>query len=220
MDAQSRLIARLTRRLSDLERRVENGIRHGTVRKVDAKKGLVRLAVGVDAQSGEEQLSPWVHYAQHAGEYKHHSPPTVGQTLTLLSPGGDFTQAVALNLTWSNKNKSPSDKPDEHVITYAKDGDDGESLKEVRRYKERIFQIGKVVIHMRPDDKDELHVSVGDQKIRIHEGGIEALADVFLHTGSDGSGGVVRHNELNIGDSHKHRDVEPGGGITGIPIPV
>ena len=208
MDAQSRLVAKLMRRVSDLERRLENGIRHGTVKQVDAEKHQCRLVIGLDA-SGSEQLSPWIKYGQVAGDYKFHNPPSVGQTMTLLSPGGDFTQAVAVPLTWSNQNKSPSDKPDEHVVTF---GD----LKITRRKKEMILEVGKTKIHFRPDDKDELHVSVDDkQTLRVHPDGIEAIAEVFKHTGQ-----VVRHNELDIGDTHKHRDVMTGPNLTGLPIPA
>lgn len=32
-------------------------------------------------------------------------------------------------------------------------------------------------------------------------------------------GGEVRHDDLNIGSTHRHRDVEPGSGTSGIPLP-
>jgi phage baseplate assembly protein gpV len=205
VSAQSRLIAELSRRVSELERRHENGIRHGTVRQVDAKKGLVRLAIGKDAD-GTEQLSPWVRYAQHAGDYKFHNPPSVGQTLTLLSPAGDFAQAVALQLTWSDKNPSPSDKPDEHVITF---GD----LKITRRQKEMILEVGATKIHFRPDNVDALHVSVGNSYLRLEKNLITALTQHFKH-----SGDVVEHDGFLIDKTHKHIEVMSGPDITGIPI--
>lgn len=212
MNVHAREVAKLVRRVSELERRLENTVRHGTVSDVDTKKQRFRLVIGVGAE-GSEQKSPWIPYGQHAGDYKHHAPPTKGMTYTLFSPGGDFSQSVAMPLTWSNKNKSPSDKPDEHVITYSKDGkEDDQSFKEVRRHKEHIIQIGKVKIHIRPDDKDEVHVSVGDTKLRLHEQGIEAIAQTFLHTGD-----VVRHGSLDIGNTHRHRDVMIGGDLTGLP---
>lgn len=34
------------------------------------------------------------------------------------------------------------------------------------------------------------------------------------------TGGQVSHNNLNIGGTHKHMDVMPGGGLTGLPIPL
>lgn len=109
-------IAHLARRISELERRVSSQMRHGTVEEVDAAKGLVRMRLG--EEGGTPFIGPWVPYSQMAGGFKAHIPPTVGQQMTMLSPTGEFEQAVAMPMTWSNQNQSPSDKPDENVITY------------------------------------------------------------------------------------------------------
>ena len=34
------------------------------------------------------------------------------------------------------------------------------------------------------------------------------------------SGDEVSHNDINIGSTHKHRDVEPGAGTSGVPLPI
>lgn len=103
-------------RLAELERRVAGMVRHGTVEQVDPAKGRVRLRLG--ETNGKPFLGPWVPYAQVAGALKVHTPPSVGQQMTLLSPTGDPRQAVALPMTWSNQNASPSQKGDEHVLTF------------------------------------------------------------------------------------------------------
>jgi phage baseplate assembly protein gpV len=110
-------LVELFRRFADLERRVNNGSRHGTVAEVDASKGRMRLKVG-DGDGGEPFLSPWVPYAQTAGALKVHAPPSVGQQMTLLSPTGDMRQGIAIPMTWSDTNQAPSDKGDENVITF------------------------------------------------------------------------------------------------------
>ncbi len=33
-------------------------------------------------------------------------------------------------------------------------------------------------------------------------------------------GDEVSHNGINIGSTHKHKDVEPGGGLSGVPLPI
>jgi len=105
------LISHLLSRITELERRVANQMRHGTVAEVDTKKQRVRLKLGKDDQ-GQDFLGPWVPYGQQAGALKIHAPPSVGQTMTMFSPGGDFEQAVAHPLTWSDQNPSPSEKGD------------------------------------------------------------------------------------------------------------
>lgn len=104
-------------RVSELERRFASMIRHGSVTEVDPKKHLARVSFGED-ENGKPVPGPWVPYAQIAGAMKVHTPPSVGQNMTMFSPSGDMRQAVALPMTWSDQNGSPSEKGDEHVATF------------------------------------------------------------------------------------------------------
>jgi len=103
-------------RLSALEKRVAGMIRHAPVEEVNPAEGWVRFDLG-EGDNGP-LLSPKVLYAQIAGGLKAHTPPTKGQQMTIFAPGGDMRQAVALPMTWSDQNKSPSDKGDENVLTF------------------------------------------------------------------------------------------------------
>jgi phage baseplate assembly protein V len=140
-DALHQQFAALAREVADLKRRVDNAGRHGVVSDVDAEKQVVRLKIG--GTESEPFKSPWVPYAQIAGAMKIHTPPSVGQQMTLLVPTGDFRQALALPMTWSNQNKSPSTKKDEHVLTF-----------------------GKIKIVAKADN---LKISVGDSSVEITE---------------------------------------------------
>lgn len=180
---------KLHQRVAEIERRLENQMRHGTVKEVDAKKGLMRLTVGKDLQ-GAEQLSPWIPYGQHMGDWKFHNPPSVGQTFTMFSPSGDFRQAQAIPLMQSDKNKSPSDKPDEHVITYG----EGEHKLTIKHTKE------------------ETTIMRGDTAIHWTKDGITAKAKLFKHEGDR-----VEHDGKNIGKDHKHLHVLAGPDKTDIP---
>lgn len=112
-----RELVELLNRVNELERRVSGLMRHGTVHEVDPAKQVMRLRLGDDVK-GQPFLSPWIPYAQIAGALKVHTPPSVGQQYTAMSPTGDWQQAVGVPLTWSNDNPSPSDKGDEHVLTF------------------------------------------------------------------------------------------------------
>ena len=103
-------------KVAELERRFENSERHGTVEEVDAAKQRVRVRIG--GEDGAPFLTPWIPYAQIAGDLKVHSPPSKGQQMTVHSPDGDLRQAVAHPFTWSDANKSPSSNADEHVSTF------------------------------------------------------------------------------------------------------
>ena len=140
--------AGMMRDVADIKRRLDNTVRHGTVTDVDAKKQRVRLQIG--GTESEPQKSPWVPYGQIAGALKVHTPPSKGQQMTLLAPTGDFRQSVAMPLTWSDQNKSPSEKPDEHVMTFE-----------------------NVTVTVK---KDSLKISVGDASIEITKDSILAIA--------------------------------------------
>lgn len=110
-------LAHLVVRMAELERAFAGLFRHGTVEEVDPKKQIVRIKLG-DDDDGNPFLSPWIPYGQTAGAFKWHNPPSKGQQMTMLAPVGDWPQAIAMPMTWSDDNKSPSEKGDEHVMTF------------------------------------------------------------------------------------------------------
>ena len=113
-----RELVELAARITDMERRMASVMRHGTVAEVDAERQRVRINFGPAHGGNGEFLSPWIPYAQFSGALRVHTPPTVGQQLTAMSPTGDFQQAVAVPLTHHAGNPSPSSAGDENVITY------------------------------------------------------------------------------------------------------
>lgn len=59
----------------------------------------------------------------------------------------------------------------------------------------------------------ELLLRKGDTSLRLNANGIFEAADR-----RNTNGGRMTHNNTNIGDSHKHGGVQPGGGITSTPV--
>lgn len=113
-----RELVEIAARVADLERRFAGSMRHGTVAEVDPERQRVRLDLGAAHGADGRFLSPWVPYAQFSGALKVHTPPTVGQQMTSMSPTGDFQQAVAIPLTHHDGNPSPSTAGDQNVVTY------------------------------------------------------------------------------------------------------
>jgi phage baseplate assembly protein gpV len=111
-------IVGLYMRLQRLEGRLAGKARHGTVQEIDTAKQLVRLRIG--GTEDEPYLSPWIPYGQVAGPgtgLKVHAPPTIGQSMTLVSPAGDLRQSVAMPFTWSDQAAAPGTTGDP-VLTY------------------------------------------------------------------------------------------------------
>lgn len=146
-------LTELYRRIDALERRVSGQVRHGTVHEV--RPGKVRLRLGGD--DAAPFLSPWLPYAQIAGDLKAHIPPSVGQQMTILAPGGDWRQGVAVPMTWSSDNPAPSEDTAENVITF-----------------------GSWRIELRPDELringPKARVQCGDTFLELSEGGMRAFA--------------------------------------------
>jgi phage baseplate assembly protein V len=173
-----REIAELAVRIAELERRISGMMRHGTVAEIDTTRHRVRLNFGNDID-GKPFLSPWLPYAQIAGALKVHTPPSQGQQFTALSPSGDWQQAIAIPMTWSDQNISPSSDGDEHVLTFG-----------------------------------DVHMTIREQIVEIQVG---AVTMKVSPAGVAITGGKVTHEDKNIGASHVHGGVIPGGGLSDVP---
>lgn len=164
-------------RIGAMERRLAGMMRHGPVAEVNTAEGWLRLDLG----EGDEGklLSPKIPYAQMAGALKLHTPPSVGQTMTMFAPTGDPRQAVALPLSWSDENVSPGSGADP-VLTYG-----------------------------------DVTITVETGGVRVEVGGFSLL---LSGAGLAMAGGRVGHNGQDIGSSHRHPGVMPGGAQTGTPV--
>ena len=104
-------------RIEELERRFENRQRTGTIHEVDAEKGLARVKLGEDPETGEPYLSAWVPWKEISmGFIKTHFPPEPGEQVKLVSESGDLTDAVIDYSLPSNQFKRPHNKAREAMI--------------------------------------------------------------------------------------------------------
>ena len=158
-----RELVELVARVADLERRVAGIMRHGTVAEVDPAKQRVRLDFGPSHGGDGRFLSPWIPYSQVSGALKVHTPPTVGQQFTAMSPTGDFQQAVAVPLTHHNGNPSPSGAGDQNVVTY---GNVTMTLADDLIQAE----VGGAVLQMKAS---EIKLSIGASSIVMTDGGVK-----------------------------------------------
>lgn len=189
-----RELSELVARVAELERRVSGTMRHGRVAEVNPSEGWVRLDFG-PATGGGRFLSPKIPYAQIAGALKVHTPPSTGQQMTMIAPSGDWSQSVAVPMTWSNSNEAPSDAGDEHVLTF---GEwritlKGASLK---------FECGDLTLEK---TNSGMMLAVG------------GTTWSFTAAGLTQEGGQIDHDGHRIDKTHKHTDVMTGPALTGPP---
>jgi len=103
--------------LADLLRRFENLIRIGSVFEVQhTNPPRVRVRSGAGESALETTWLPWV--AWRAGETRTWEPPTVGEQVIVLCPGGEPTLGVVLCALNSDGIPPPDDSPTTHVTQY------------------------------------------------------------------------------------------------------
>lgn len=69
----------------------------------------------------------------------------------------------------------------------------------------------------RPHDGPEAVVVHGGTRITIGDGAVKIVADVTIEGDLQVNGASVRHNSKNIGDTHTHGGITPGGANTAVP---
>lgn len=105
------MVARLAMEVSRLNRVISRQMRFGTISEVDPSKGVARILLS-DPDSGRAFQGPWRPWAELAGGTRSWRPPTVGQQMLVVSPGGDLAQSLLLPATFSSNNAAPSDRGD------------------------------------------------------------------------------------------------------------
>lgn len=102
--------------IADILRLLQNLIRFGNVAQIQhgdsQQQPRVRVAVG-------KILTTWLPWsAQRAGETSDWDPPTIGEQVVILSPGGDLAAGAVFPAIYSDANSPPSNSPTEHVRRY------------------------------------------------------------------------------------------------------
>lgn len=98
--------------VSELQRQQGFLIRPGTIAEVDLAAALCR----VDTGEIRTDFVPW--FVPRAGTTIEWSPPSVGEQVLLLSPGGDIHGAFALRGLYSNAFPAPDSSGATHLTRY------------------------------------------------------------------------------------------------------
>ena len=97
---------------AELERRLNNLIRLGTITRVDVENAVC----DIKTHANEVIERPWL--ALRTGTTKHWNPPTVGEHVILFSPCGELAQAIVLTGLYTIDSPAPSQSADEEITEY------------------------------------------------------------------------------------------------------
>lgn len=124
--------------IPDMERRLANAIRIGTVAELNTEKKRIRVKVG-------KITTGWLRWSMgRSGPDNEWSPPEVGEQVILAAPSGDLTQAVAIGTIYRDEFEAPGNSADQTVRTW-KDGAREEYNRETHTRSLAVPAGGKIV---------------------------------------------------------------------------
>lgn len=219
---------------AETERILANAIRIGVVAQLDEANARVK----VNAGGLTTDWLPWL--TARAGEDRSWWAPEPGEQVLVLSPYGDPSQAVVLPAIYQDAHPAPASARTKHRVEY-KDGAFVEYDREGHHYHLDVPSGGSITLHiggttmLLEDGKATLTTpellvdspqSTFTGQVTV-QGLLTYLNGMNGSTGSgasasitgniDFSGGSLTHNGKNIGSTHTHSGVQPGGGTTGAP---
>lgn len=217
--------------IEELARLLQNIIRLGTVSQIQYDN-----PPRVRVKTGELETNWLVWLELRAGSTRTWNPPTIGEQVILLSPGGDLTGAIVLAGANSDQIAAPSNDPNVHVVEYP-DGatytyDHAAGQLTVAGIKSLIVECQDAVINASntllincPENTVNGKLTVKDtltyQNGMTGSGGASgatAITGNIVHENGNytHSGGELSSNGIVL-DKHTHGGVLPGGANTGAP---
>lgn len=179
--------------LPDIERRLSNVMRMGTVAEVDYDRARVKVRSG----NLTTAWLPWAAGSANSAK-RRWNPPAVDEQVAVLSPGGDMAQGLVLTGIYQQAAAAPANSGDKDTTVYG----DG-AVIEYDHSSHTLtadLQGTKLVA-----DRTKIELTVGSVVLSVSAAGVSI------------TGGQVTHNGKNIGSSHTHTGVVPGAGTTGAP---
>lgn len=175
-------------------------LRLGRIVSVDLETALCRVAIGdPDSDDGEVETDdiPWGGF--RAGRMTVWSPPTEGEQVMLLAPGGDIGQAVAVPGLYSTDFPAP-----------------GNGAREFMR-----FDDGAEFGYDPDTGAADITLPAGGTLTIIAAGGVSIEGDVAINGNVAVEGGITATEDVEAGDislqGHKHGGVQAGGAVSDVP---
>lgn len=206
--------------VSELNRQLNNVVRIGTIKQLDLANARAKVSV---AGCTTDWL-PWG--TNRAGKRRDWSPPVIGEQVVLFSPYGDLGQAVIGPSIFQEDHAAPAASADQETTVYP-DGTTVDYNSASNTLTITVAGSGNVIINCKvanvkaetsvtldtPDTFCTGNLTVAKSFQMGQEGGSATMkGNVAIE------GGSLTHNGKNVGSTHSHSGVTPGGGNTGAPV--
>ena len=178
--------------IAELLRLIQNLLRFGSIAEVDHGVPNERLPA-VRVRSGA-LLTGWLPWAGgRAGTTRDWSPPTVGEQVMILSPGGDLANGVAMPSLFQLSAPPPTNDPSK----IARQFPDGGLFE---------YDHANSVLRINLPGSIEIHAPGGTQWV----GNINHQGDMQRDGSDTQIGGTKTHNGKNVGSDHNHGGISRG----------
>jgi len=173
--------------IAEIERRLLNMVRFGTVASVNTSTNTCRVKLNGTLTTGD---LPWA--VRRAGRVRTASAPSIGEQVTVIAPAGDLSQAVVLLAIYQTAFAAPSTEPDDDWVQY----DDGAVIS----YNQRSHSLRAAL-------------PTGGTLSITADGGMTLTGDVTIN-GTLRSTGDIFAGNISV-QQHVHGGIQPGGANTG-----
>ena len=174
---------------TELDRRISNLIKFGTVQEADYINAKVRVKAG-------DILTGWLPWQTHrAGVDVTWFAPEIGEQVLLLSPSGELNQGLVITGLYQALKPPPVATPDKHHTVYS----DG-----------AVVEYDRLTHHLKAILPD------GATTALTSSGGITLIGNITL-TGTLTASVDVIANGISL-HNHKHGGVTAGSAQTGVPV--
>ena len=174
--------------IGELQRRLANILRVGTISEIDLTKARVKVAF----QGVTTAWLPWA--TGRAGAVKDWSPPSVGEQVCILSPSGELGAGFVIA---GGINSDAHASPDSRANVYRLDMPSGGAYE---------VNVGGAKILA---DNGKVQLIVGGGTFQISGGKVTFNGDIEVT-------GDVKAGSISL-RTHVHAGVQPGGSTTAVP---
>lgn len=182
--------------ITDLQQRLANLLRVGTVHSIDHGAARLRVSFGSGNVSG---WVPWM--ASRAGTVREWNPPAVGEQVVLMNPSGEGNAGFALP-GGINKTDYPANGNEAEKVTL--------NLPDTGEW---AIYVGNAHIKAK---NGELKLTVDGVHMTMTHDGVAIHGDVTVQ-GKIEATGDVKAGTISL-KTHKHGGVQSGGSQTGTPV--
>lgn len=192
--------------LGELDRRMGNVVRYGTIAAVDTAAGLAKVDLG-------DLVTDWLPWTTpSAGQDRVWNTPDVGQQVVIVTPG-DPSQGAIIGSMFSNASPANGNAGKDRRITF-KDGTVVEFDRDGSVLTITVNSAGNVLVKI---GATELRMQNGQATLKATAITLDGNVTVTGSTTVQGSTSVqgITSRGKNISDTHTHTGVTPGPSATG-----